>query len=205
MTLACAPQTTWFRTPEVMLDMLFNDATLDLLHPGEMTCDVLGFIIASQGQTAEHVLNLTIRAASNTEDLRPQSSLLMWQFSTLRKPDTSGTIDLMTLRMWWRWIMDPIEISIWFKRKLQLDADLHCQPLEGLRPPSALIPTFAEWWWTLRRLSRTSAGNLTHQMERTRRDCYTSQGDKHNRVKQSDAPKRLRTMLNSLSRVLFSF
>uniref|UniRef100_A0A3Q0SW65 Protein kinase domain-containing protein n=1 Tax=Amphilophus citrinellus TaxID=61819 RepID=A0A3Q0SW65_AMPCI len=64
-------QTLWYRAPEVMLHDVFNQAidmwSLGLiaaelatglpLYPGNMDFDVLGFIIETQGQPPDHVLD----------------------------------------------------------------------------------------------------------------------------------------------------
>lgn len=64
-------QTTWYRAPEVMLHMPFNEAidmwSLGLtavelatgypLYPGNMNYDVLRFIVETQGQPADYILD----------------------------------------------------------------------------------------------------------------------------------------------------
>lgn len=109
-------QTSWYRAPEVMLHILFNEGsdmwslrlvaaeltTGFLLYPGEMAHDMLSCIIETQCQPADFLLGCDNGTGyyfhrQQDRDLRPQSGLFLRRGSTLRIPDTYGSRVLMTM------------------------------------------------------------------------------------------------------------
>ncbi|GLD57606.1 homeodomain-interacting protein kinase 2-like isoform X1 [Lates japonicus] len=88
-------QITWYRAPEVMLHIPFNEAIISMrslglvaaeldtgcpLYPGQMDDDVLSITVKTQGQPADCVLD-----CGNRTDYyfhRQQSSQQRWRFKT---------------------------------------------------------------------------------------------------------------------------
>ncbi|XP_037610617.1 homeodomain-interacting protein kinase 1-like [Sebastes umbrosus] len=152
-------QTTWYRAPEVMMHIPFNDAidmwSLGLvaaelatgypLYPGEMNYDVLSFIIETQGQPADYVLDRGVcteyyfQYESNSEQ--------HWRFKTpeeydpgLYSEDTRYTkltcLDDLEQLMSGGQQSDQRLLVDLIKRMLQLDAD------QRIKPPEVLQHTF---------------------------------------------------------------
>ncbi len=152
-------QTTWYRAPEVMLHMPFNEAidmwSLGLvaaelatgypLYPGNTDYDMLSFIIETQGQPADHVLD---RGIGTKYYFNKESS--GWKFKTPKEfAFETGFHATETRRIRLKRLDDLeqlLEINRGhhsdhhllvdlIKRMLQLDPEQRIKPLEVLQHP----------------------------------------------------------------------
>ncbi|XP_030611540.1 dual specificity protein kinase YAK1-like [Archocentrus centrarchus] len=155
-------QTLWYRAPEVMLHDVFNQAidmwSLGLiaaelatglpLYPGNMDFDVLGFIIETQGQPPDHVLDrgfftyyYFIQQNCSNQRWRFKSSE-QFQYETGLQPQETRNFKLNSLNDLEPLMMmrtghhsgQDLLVSL-IKQMLHLDASLRITPLEVLRHP----------------------------------------------------------------------
>uniref|UniRef100_A0A3Q3F1Q0 Protein kinase domain-containing protein n=1 Tax=Labrus bergylta TaxID=56723 RepID=A0A3Q3F1Q0_9LABR len=135
-------QTTWYRAPEVCLHSEFNGAidmwSLGLtaaelavgypLYPGNLNYDVLRFIIATQGQLPDHVLEQGHATCNyfNQQRYGPQR----WRFKT---PSLDDLEKLMEVNRGHN--SDHGLLVDLIKRMMHLDQDQRIKPQEVLQHP----------------------------------------------------------------------
>ena len=158
---ACV-QTTWYRAPEIMLHIPFNEAidmwSLGLvavelatgcpLYPGETDYDMLNFIMETQGQLADYLLDRGV--GTDYYFHKQQNSQQLWRFKTPEEfAYETGFYAEETRYIRLRSLDDLEQILAMerghqsdqrlfvdlVKRMLQLDGDLRIKPLEVLRHP----------------------------------------------------------------------
>eukprot|EP00064_Thunnus_orientalis_P017261 superscaffoldBa00003621_g17341 len=155
-------QTIWYRAPEIILQILFNEAidmwslglvaaelaTGYLLYPGETDYEMLSFIMQAQGQPEDHVLDRG-RGTDYYFHKQPNSQR-MWTFKTPEEFSYETGIYAEEPRCLELGSLDDLEQIIVMNRgpqrdqrllldlvnkMLQLDADLRIKPLEVLQHP----------------------------------------------------------------------
>uniref|UniRef100_UPI0037E97C7C homeodomain-interacting protein kinase 2-like n=1 Tax=Semicossyphus pulcher TaxID=241346 RepID=UPI0037E97C7C len=164
-TYACQPgacvQTIWYRAPEVSLHIPFNEAidmwSLGLaaaelavgyvLYPGNMDYDVLSFIIATQGQPPDHVLD---QGMDTDYYFYPDSDgPQRWRFKTPEEFECDSGFQPADTRYLWLKSLDDLEelmevnrqnndhclLLDLIKRMLHLDPERRIKPQEVLQHP----------------------------------------------------------------------
>ncbi|XP_070708383.1 homeodomain-interacting protein kinase 3-like [Pempheris klunzingeri] len=134
-------QTIWYRAPEVMLHIPFNEAidmwSLGLvaaelatgypLYPGEMNYDVLSFIIETQGQPADYVLD------RGKEEFKYETGFQATETRYIQLKSLDDLEQLM-VRSGGQQRDQRLLVHL-IKMMLQLDADQRIKPLEVLQHP----------------------------------------------------------------------
>ncbi|KAM7366841.1 hypothetical protein PAMP_014784 [Pampus punctatissimus] len=155
-------QTTWYRAPEVILRSLYNKVisiwTLGLtaaelalgfpLYPGETEYKVLRFIMETQGQPADYLLD----RGTYTDDYfyRQENGQQRWRFKTPEEftydtrcnagqtkhilLNSFGHIEVVMVMVSGRQSDERLFIDL-VKKMLKLDADHRIKPLEVLQHP----------------------------------------------------------------------
>ncbi|KAE8287160.1 Homeodomain-interacting protein kinase 2 [Larimichthys crocea] len=155
-------QTTWYRAPEVMLNIPFNEA-VDMwslgitaaelatgypLYPGNMDYDMLRFIIETQGQPADHVLDRGLGTGyyfhrdersgqqrwtfKSPEAFASQTGFYAEETRAYKLNNLDALKHLVTKE---RQQSDQHLLVELIKRMLDLDPDQRINPLEVLRHP----------------------------------------------------------------------